>query len=80
MIKDHVLLPLATQLEDAKTIIQEKIDRQTLEEIMRWIPGEWLTDPGIDDTPEERRAIYTKFLESKLEKLDLLTKEAQNAR
>ena len=80
MIKDHVLLPLATQLEEAKNEILEKVNQQVLEEIMRWIPDEWLSDPGIDDTTEERRGIYVKFLASKLEKLDLLTKEAQNAR
>ncbi|MEO0341170.1 MAG: HipA family kinase, partial [Bacteroidota bacterium] len=35
MIKDHVLLPLATQLEEAKKEILERINPQVLHEIMR---------------------------------------------
>ncbi len=80
MIKDHVLLPLASRLEEAKAEILSSINRQVLEEIMRWIPDEWLQEPGIADSPAERRAVYVQFLQSRLDKLDLLTKEAQDAR
>ncbi len=79
-IKDHVLLSKATQLEEAKKLIQERVQPETLQRIVATIPEEWLEDPADPFGPEEKRKIYVAYLQKKWENLDLLTKEAEDAR
>jgi len=79
-IKDHVLLDQATELEQAGEFIADVLTQNTLEEIVDLIPDEWLEEESDAFSPAEKRANYMKFLSSKRSKLDLLTKEAENAR
>ncbi|WNJ20271.1 HipA family kinase [Pontibacter sp. G13] len=79
-IKDHVLLNRATQLDAALEEIQSKITRQTLEDIVAAIPEDWLWEDFDPVTPEERRNVYVEFLDIRRRKLDLLAKEAEDAR
>jgi len=79
-IKDHVLLSRAKQLDAAAGEIKETINRSTIEAIVALIPEEWLEDESSDLTPEEKRTAYIEFLCKKLENIDLLTKEASDAR
>jgi len=79
-IKDHVLLERASQLEEAKQLIQEAITPELIEDIIANIPASWLIDESSDLSPEDMRVAYIKFLNAKLAKLDLLAKEAADAR
>lgn len=79
-IKDHVLLDQATELEQAGELIADVLTQNTLEEIVDLIPDEWLEEESDAFSPAEKRANYVKFLSSKHSKLDLLTKEAEDAR
>ncbi|NLR91576.1 MULTISPECIES: HipA family kinase [Flammeovirga] len=80
MIKDHVLLAKAARLEDAKSIIKEKLTPDIIEGIVNLLPDDWLSEASIDATPEERRAVYKEFLNTRIENIDVLTKEAIDAR
>ncbi|MBR9920684.1 MAG: aminotransferase class I and II [Bacteroidetes bacterium] len=79
-IADHVLLEKADRLEEAKSIIQEGVSPATIEGIVSLLPDDWLTDPSGDESPEEKRKVYTAYLSKRLENIDLLTKEAEDAR
>lgn len=79
-IKDHVLLPKASELKTAAARIQNLISKQTLENIVSIVPDDFLAEEGHDQAPEERRAVYVEFLRTKLTNLDILTKEALDAR
>ncbi len=80
MVKDHVLLARATQLEDAAKIIKEKVTPEVIETILAAVPEEWLDDASEPMSAEEMRAAYGEFIASRLNKVDDLVKEAQNAR
>ncbi len=79
-IKDHVLLERATQLNEAADAIKHSIDKETIIEIISLIPESWLIEESNVLTPSEMRSAYIEFLISKLEKIDLLVKEAEDAR
>lgn len=65
-IKDHVLLPQATLMEEADRICRELIHEDKIREIVAMIPDEWLTWEGQDESPEELRAVYSSFLIQRL--------------
>lgn len=79
-IKDHVLLQRATELDAAVEAIKNSVDTSTVEAIINTIPEEWLEEEGQTLTPAQKRIAYVEFLNSRLTKLDLLAKEAANAR
>ncbi|MEM1321087.1 MAG: HipA family kinase [Bacteroidota bacterium] len=78
-IKDHVLLAKATQLPQAAEAIQEAVTPEDIHEIVSVIPEDWLTEEGMVLTVEEKRNAYMEFLNTRLTKVDLLVKEAQDA-
>ncbi len=80
LIKDHVLLARATELEEAAKQIKANVTEQVIEEIVSLIPDDWLIEESHNNTPTEKRKVYATFLETKLSNLDSLTKEANNAR
>jgi hypothetical protein len=76
-IKDHVLLPQASELEIVNEEFCKIITPDLIKEIVDLIPDEWLREEGSAD---EQRAIYCRFLETRIAISDLLVKEANNAR
>ena len=80
MIKDHVLLERATQLEEAANEIRERISEEKIREIVALIPEDWLQEEVMHLTTAEMRAAYIQFLSSKLEMLEVLVKEAADAK
>jgi hypothetical protein len=79
-IKDHVLLAKATMLEEAKEDIKNSLSDEKLEDIINLIPDDWLEDQPLDVTPEEKKRIYKGYLTKRLSNIDVLTKEAADAR
>ena len=79
-IKDHVLLERATELPKAAEEIKANINEATITEIISKIPEDWLLSESDPITPQEKLAAYRKFLETRLAKLEVLVKEAQDAR
>ena len=80
LIKDHVLLPKATLLKEASTEIQNAINSNKIIEIVSNIPEDWLTSESDDMSSDNMRAAYIEFINSRLSKIDLLVKEAENAK
>ncbi len=79
-IKDHVLLERANHLLEASKEIQLLIDRDKITKIVSLIPEDWLIDKSSPLTTSEMRTAYIEFILSRLNKIDLLVKEASDAR
>ena len=80
LIKDHVLLDRATKLTEASAEIKKLISPAKIEDIIANIPDDWLHDESTDLRPEEMRAAYIEFISRKISNIDLLVKEASDAR
>ena len=73
-IKSHVLLPLATRLNEADTRLKPLLNNDVLRSIVSLIPAQWL-----GDDPEEKRNVYFEFLSRRVAASDIFVKEAQHA-
>ena len=80
LIKDHVLLPKATNLKNASKEIKQLINIDVITEIVTNIPEDWLLSEGELLNPDEMKAAYISFLDAKLSMIDELVKEAEDAR
>ncbi|GAA4238527.1 hypothetical protein GCM10022291_29330 [Postechiella marina] len=80
LIKDHVLVQKATQLEEAKKQITTVLTTHVIKDIVNSIPEDWLTNESDNMSSTEMRKAYIEFINSRLSKIDLLVKEAQDAR
>lgn len=80
LIKDHVLLAQATQLPAAAKSIGLTLDSANINTIIESIPEDWLINEVDTMSPDEIRAAYTRYLATKLSMIDVLAKEAQDAR
>ncbi|MEO9891870.1 HipA family kinase [Aurantibacter sp.] len=79
-IKDHVLLPQASKLEEAASEIQQLITTDKIVEIIANIPEDWLIDEADDLSTTEIREAYIAFINAKFDMITLLVKEAEDAR
>ncbi len=79
-IKDHVLLPKATKLKEAAVEIQQLLSQDKIIDIISKIPEDWLLSESDSLTPNEMRAAYIEFINAKLSMIDVLVKEAEDAR
>ena len=80
LIKDHVLLPLATQLQEVDAEFRQRLTTALLRNIVALVPDVWLKWDGIEDPPEELRAVYLEFLTLRLAHSNTFTNEAEHAR
>jgi hypothetical protein len=79
-IKNHVLLPQATELEAVEAEFRQKLTPERIRAIVALVPDEWLSDESTTQSAEERRQVYIQFLEARLAASEIFVKEAQNAR
>ncbi len=80
LIKDHVLLAKATDLQQAAITIKGLLDEKRVIDIVSYIPVDWLTNETDTMSPQEIRAAYVRFIMIRLAKIDVLVKEAEDAR
>ena len=80
LVKDHVLLPQATLLEEVNTEFKKCLTEEKVRTIVELIPNEWLHWEGNDETPEAIKEIYFQFLNIRLNHSEIFITEAQNAR
>lgn len=79
-IRDHVLLPWATRLAEVDAPLRALLADETLADIVRQAPGEWLdTDPAIGDA-DDQRAAYLAYLTARRDASELFVEEALHAR
>ncbi|WP_029033614.1 HipA family kinase [Salinimicrobium terrae] len=80
LIKDHVLLPQASQLPEVDIEIKQLLKSKKIREIVEGLPEEWLQWRESELSAEEIKEAYIQFLEIRLENSNIFVKEAQNAR
>jgi len=79
-IKDHVLLPLATELEIIDTTFRAVLTAQRIHDIVALIPDIWLAENEFAVPAAAMRNIYEQFLITRIKSSDIFVKEAQHAR
>jgi hypothetical protein len=79
-IKDHVLLPQATLLDETNASFKKILTTEILEAIVSLIPDEWLSWEDMDETAGQLRKEYLRFLTLRLNYSNNFTLEAENAR
>lgn len=80
LIKDHVLLPKATKLDEVDTEFKAILTDKVLQDIVNLIPTDWLIWEGSDQSPDEIRAVYLNFLKTRRDNSENFVKQAQDAR
>lgn len=80
MIKDHVLLKYATELEQANKKFRNLLNNENIKAIVSTIPPEWLTGEGFDNDIEKNKEVYNRFLITRLNASENFVKEAIHAR
>ena len=79
-VKDHVLLSHATELDAVNAEYRQLLTPDHIRAIVSLVPDEWLMDESSGMTPDERRAMYTGFLTTRLAHSDVFVNAANNAR
>jgi hypothetical protein len=79
-VKDHVLLPRASRLEEVDAIYRRLLTPERIRGIVELIPEEWLTDWPSNQSPAEIRSVYTQFLTTRIAVSAVFIKEALHAR
>jgi hypothetical protein len=79
-VKDHVLLPQASELAAADAEGHARLTPAVLRAIVALVPDEWLADGSSERSPDERRTEYVQFLEARLAASATFVQEAQTAR
>jgi hypothetical protein len=78
-VKDHVLLPQATELEKVDAAFRAILTEQQIRAIVAEVPEEWLLTLSHHGTPEEIREVYSRFLITRTANSGIFVNEAQNA-
>ncbi|MGC4100760.1 HipA family kinase [Ferruginibacter sp.] len=78
-IKDHVLLPYASELDAVDSAFKTILTNERLEEIVDLIPTEWLQENTFDVSAEAMRNIYLQFLITRIQSSSIFVKQAQDA-
>ncbi len=79
-IKDHVLLPSASQLVEADALLKGRLSQDIMRDIVEMIPGLWLEGDVLYPDPDEHRAAYVAYLLARLEASHIFVEEALHAR
>lgn len=77
-IKDHVLLPWATELDVVDVQFKSILTEDKIRKIVHLIPDEWLEEENI--TATQKREVYIQFLVTRLAASATFIEEANYAR
>ncbi|MEI6901325.1 MAG: HipA family kinase [Bacteroidota bacterium] len=80
LIKDHVLLPFADQLEEVDLECKQILTNEVIRELVNLIPDSFANWTENGDTPETIREVYYNFLTSRINNSSIFLNEALNAR
>jgi len=78
-VKDHVLLPQATELERIDAEFRAILNTERIRSIVALVPDVWLTGEDTFNSTEEQREAYVQFLLTRIDHSDIFIKEAKNA-
>jgi len=79
LIKDHVLLPFADQLETVDAECKQILTNEVIREVVNLIPDSFANWTEDGDTPETIREVYYQFLTSRLTNSSIFLNEALHA-
>ena len=79
-IRDHVLLNLASELDEADRICHAMLNEERIDAVISLIPDDWLSDSVYAVPPSEARQVYRQFLINRIKASSIFVKEAQHAR
>lgn len=80
LIKEHVLLANASQLEEVDVIFKNVLTPDKIQAIIHLIPDDWLQWKDVIETPQAIKDIYIQFLNERILHSEIFVKEAQDAR
>ena len=80
LVKDHVLLPWASKLEEVDQASRSVLTPGHIESILSVVPDEWLDPNAGHPKATEHRKVYTEFLTTRLSLSTEFIKQAQHAR
>ncbi|SEA39896.1 HipA family kinase [Pedobacter hartonius] len=80
LIKDHVLLPWATELELVNEEFRALLPNELIRAIVGLVPEEWLSSESAFESATAHRAAYAEFLETRIASSEIFVNEAQHAR
>ena len=66
LVKDHVLLPLATRLAEADAELAARLDEPTLKAIVSLVPDSWLEDEPSFESVATHRDAYFQYLRRRI--------------
>ena len=79
LVKDHVLLPQATLLEEVDKEFHALLTNTDIRKIVNLVPDDWLASDNTFESLEAHREVYTRFLETRFAHSRNFVKEAQHA-
>jgi hypothetical protein len=79
MIKDHVLLKFASDLETADKEMKQKITPEEIQRVVNLIPDEWLEEDPAFATKSEHREAYRRYFVERLAASHIFVQEAIRA-
>ena len=80
LIKDHVLLPFADQLEEVNTAFKQIITGDVIRRLVNLIPDEWAVHAEEGLSADDVREVYYQFLIRRMDHSGNFINEALNAR
>jgi hypothetical protein len=79
-VKDHVLLPWATEMDAVDATSKAILTPERINAIVSVLPDDWLnTAEPADVTAEEKRTVYSSFLNNRLAHSSIFVNEAKKA-
>ncbi len=79
-INDHVLLPLADDLDSIDKAFHSMLNADRIREIVSLVPDEWLEADAPAIPASEKRKVYEQFLNNRLASSGIFVNEAKHAR
>ena len=79
-VKDHVLLPQASELDQANATLKKALTKELIENIVATVPEEWLKNETAFSSLEEHRSAYVEFLVTRINHSEIFVNEAMHAR
>lgn len=80
LIRDHVLLPWATELEEVDQAFRTLLTPEKIAAIVSTVPDEWLDPEPHHPKAAQNRHVYKQFLTTRLTSSSDFVKQAQHAR
>ncbi|MGY1520308.1 HipA family kinase [Luteimonas sp. A482] len=80
LIRDHVLLLLASELAQADATLSPLLSPARLADIVALVPDAWLQGPDAFGSPQQQRDAYAGYLQQRLALPHAFVEEAQRAR